>query len=81
MPGEDDRNKKRVIKNYLDKYHANPEIRKKAIIRSLTRQQMRKEDKCARCDSKENLQFHHNTYSVRDVITLCHKCHVSEHYN
>jgi len=39
---------------------------------------------CSQCGSSENVQAHHHLgYSARhalDVIWLCHKCHVKQHY-
>jgi 5-methylcytosine-specific restriction endonuclease McrA len=43
--------------------------------------------KCVYCGSKEKIQAHHLTYknhykehkNLQDLITLCEKCHKSEH--
>ena len=41
--------------------------------------------RCLKCGSTENLETHHVTYErlfrerMRDLITLCHKCHDKYH--
>ena len=34
---------------------------------------------CERCSSTDRLHFHHTNYELNKGITLCKKCHITEH--
>lgn len=68
-----------------DYYHnvekSDSEFRMKNKVRLLSKTHVKKGDKCEKCGSVQDLQFHHPDYSKPYfVMTLCRTCHCKEHY-
>lgn len=62
-------------------YNQNPERKIKNSIRGLTRYHFNdKKNKCDKCDSTEDLEFHHlEPYKAEVFEILCKKHHLEEH--
>ena len=82
---EQHKSKRKELSTYALKiYHSNPIRRRKTLLRAQTRTQWLqgniKKEKCIICGSKDNLNFHHNSYNNwKDFRVLCKTCHLKEH--
>lgn len=74
----DPKNMAKVNKFRKEYYYKNKEI---ALIRARTRREfghLKKEGKCEICDSRENLEFHHEPpFSFDNFRLLCKYCHLA----
>lgn len=69
-----DKGKYRIrIRNYKKKFKI------KTNARNYAKTHNQKNEKCSRCGSEENLEFHHTDYEKNKGLTLCRKCHKKEH--
>lgn len=75
--------KSELNKYYTNKYRNDSDYRNKRLVRSITYRKLVKDnkiDKCSLCESKDNLEIHHNTYDVtNDYKILCMPCHKNLH--
>jgi hypothetical protein len=77
-------NREKLSEYAKQAYYNNPERRRKNILRSQTKKEYERgnimKDKCNKCGSKEQLEFHHYNYnSWKNHIVLCKKCHLEAH--
>jgi len=80
------KNRKEVLKKQnkriMERYHSDPEFKKKYNIRKATSHKYPlKNEKCNVCGTKEDLQRHHLKYTIKreDFIVLCRTHHNSLH--
>ena len=85
-----DKNREKLIKKGNDWKKNNPEkardikarTRKKYPGRHTAREyarQYQRGNECEKCNSTENLHFHHTDYIKREGITVCKNCHWKIH--
>jgi len=79
------KNKERQKKNCLDYYkkHKEKHVERGYVNRVLKIEFLKKNNKCSRCKSKENLEIHHIDYNKENrgnnILVLCRDCHRKEH--
>jgi len=73
--------KKKQVAYNTNRLQTDEEYKKKEYVKKRTREKLKRDSNCAKCNSTENLQFHHISYDSPDnAITLCRTCHFGEHY-
>ena len=66
-------------RKHQNQYNKKNKDKKKAHLISWKKKSLEKS--CKKCGSTEKLERHHPDYSrPTEILTLCKKCHVEEHY-
>ena len=73
-----------VSKNQYSRYRKHVPHKYKAqnaVERAIKVGKLKKPEKCTKCKQIKKVEAHHKNYNKQlDVIWLCHRCHMGEHY-
>ena len=82
-----DKNRKRIFKERLERYHNDPEFRKLENSRTVANAKLKKSGRpyvCVKCGKSKRLHCHHDNLNSLDnklsnLVWLCHWCHMALH--